>query len=187
VSPLDSVQTTAEFTVSWSGQDDASGIRFYTIYVSENGGEPEVWLSDTEVTSMAYTGSDGSTYAFRSTAADHVGNRSIRGTEPEAVTTVQVPTSIERTDLPAEFSLSQNYPNPFNPSTVIRFGLPEAADVRLEVYDLAGRRVAVLTDGSRAAGWHTVSFNGSGLSSGVYVYRLRAGDFVQSRKLVLVK
>ncbi|MFU8860581.1 MAG: T9SS type A sorting domain-containing protein [Cyclonatronaceae bacterium] len=187
VSPLDSVQTTTEFTVSWSGEDDASGIRFYTIYVSENGGEPEVWLSDTEATSMAYTGNDGSTYAFRSTAADQVGNRSVRGTEPEAVTTVQVPTSIERTDLPAEFSLAQNYPNPFNPSTVIRFGLPEAADVRLEVYDLAGRRVAVLTDGSRSAGWHTVTFDGSALSSGVYVYRLRAGDFVQSRKLVLVK
>jgi hypothetical protein len=187
VSPLDSVQTTAEFTVSWSGEDDASGIRFYTVYVSENGGEPEVWLSDTEATSMTYTGNDGSTYTFWSSAADQVGNRSVRGTEPEAVTTVQVPTSIERTDLPAEFSLSQNYPNPFNPGTVIRFGLPEAADVRLEVFDLAGRRVAVLTDGTRAAGWHTVTFNGSGLSSGVYVYRLRAGEFVQSRKLVLVK
>jgi hypothetical protein len=187
VSPLDSVQTTTEFTVSWSGEDDASGIRFYTIYVSENGGEPEVWLSDTEATSMAFTGSDGSTYAFRSTAADQVGNRSIRGTETEAVTTVQVSTSIERTDLPAGFILSQNYPNPFNPSTVIRFGLPETADVRIEVYDLAGRRVAVLTDGSRTAGWHTVTFEGSALSSGVYVYRLQAGDFVQSRKLVLLK
>ncbi|MCA1803103.1 MAG: T9SS type A sorting domain-containing protein [Rhodothermaceae bacterium] len=187
VSPLDSVQISTEFTVNWSGQDDASGIRFYTIYVSENGGEPEIWLSDTEASSMAFTGSDGSTYAFRSTAADQVGNRSVRGSEPEAVTTVQVPTSIERTDLPAEFSLSQNYPNPFNPSTVIRFGLPEAADVRLEVFDLAGRRVSVLTNGSRSAGWHTVAFEGSALSSGVYVYRLQAGDFVQSRKLVLVK
>jgi hypothetical protein len=187
LSPLDSVQTTTEFTVSWSGEDDASGIRFYTIYVSENGGEPVVWLSDTEATSMAYTGSDGSTYAFWSTAADQVGNRSVRGSEPGAVTTVQVPTSIERTDLPAEFSLSQNYPNPFNPGTVIRFGLPEAADVRVEVYDLAGRRVAVLANGSRSAGWHSVTFDGSALSSGVYIYRLQAGDFVQSRKLVLVK
>ena len=187
VSPLDSVQTTAEFTVSWSGQDDASGIRFYTIYVSENGGGPEIWLSDTEATTMAYPGSDGSTYAFWSSAADQVGNRSIRGSEPEAVTTVQVPTSIERTDLPAEFTLSQNYPNPFNPSTVIRFGLPEAADVRLEVFDLAGRRVGVLANETRAAGWHTVTFDGSALSSGVYMYRLRAGDFVQSRKLVLLK
>ncbi|MFU8860410.1 MAG: T9SS type A sorting domain-containing protein, partial [Cyclonatronaceae bacterium] len=187
VSPLDSVQTSADFTVSWSGQDDASGIRFYTIYVSENGAEPEVWLSETESTSMTYAGSDGSTYAFFSSAADHVGNRSVRGSGAEAVTTVQVPTSIEHTDMPAEFILSQNYPNPFNPGTIIRFGLPEAAEVRLEVYDLAGRRVAVLIDGNRAAGWHTVNFDGSTLSSGVYMYRLSTGDFVQTRKLLLLK
>ncbi|TVQ08228.1 MAG: T9SS C-terminal target domain-containing protein [Balneolaceae bacterium] len=187
MSPLDSVQTTAEFTVSWSGEDDASGIRLFSIYVSENGGEPTIWLPDTVEQSMVFQGTDGSVYAFWSTATDWTGNQSVRGSEPEAITTVQLPTSIERTDLPAEFTLSQNYPNPFNPATVIRFGLPEVAEVRLEVFDLTGRRVALLAGENRAAGWHTVSFDGSAVSSGVYVYRLRAGDFVQSRKFMLVK
>ena len=187
VDPLDSVQTSAGFNVSWSGSDDASGIQHYTIYVSENGAEPEIWLADTADQSQVFNGNDGSTYAFWSTATDWVGNRSEGGTEPEAVTTVQLPTSIEQPDLPAEFSLSQNYPNPFNPTTVIRFGLPEAADVRLEIYDIAGRRVAILADDTRAAGWYKVNFDGSALASGVYIYRLQAGDYVQSKKFVLVK
>jgi hypothetical protein len=91
------------------------------------------------------------------------------------------------TDIPREVSLSQNYPNPFNPATTIRFGLPEQADVRLEVYNLIGRRVAVLVSESRNAGWHTATFDASALASGVYFYRLQAGAMVITRKLTLVK
>jgi hypothetical protein len=90
-------------------------------------------------------------------------------------------------DLPAEFALEQNFPNPFNPSTTIRYALPEAAQVRLEVYTVAGQRVAVLASGEQRAGWHTVAFDGSSLASGVYIYRLEAGGFVQTRKLMLIK
>jgi hypothetical protein len=89
--------------------------------------------------------------------------------------------------LPAEFALEQNFPNPFNPSTTIRYALPEAAQVRLEVYTLTGQRVAVLASGEQRAGWHTASFDGSALASGVYIYRLQAGGFVQTRKLMLIK
>ena len=90
-------------------------------------------------------------------------------------------------DIPRDFALHQNYPNPFNPSTVIRFDLPRDVEVRLCVYDVLGRLVGVLVDGRVRAGRHSVEFRGDGLSSGVYFYRLEAGDFVSVKKMVLVK
>jgi hypothetical protein len=90
-------------------------------------------------------------------------------------------------ELPVEFTLDQNYPNPFNPTTTIRFGLPESADVSLEIYTVLGQRVMTLVNENRSAGWHTVSFNGAGLSSGVYVYRIQAGGYVSTKKFMLVK
>jgi predicted GH43/DUF377 family glycosyl hydrolase len=88
---------------------------------------------------------------------------------------------------PATFFLSQNYPNPFNPSTTIAFELPKTSFVSLIVYNTLGIKVATLVNGDKPAGIHTVQFNGSGLASGVYLYRLQAGQFVQTKKLVLVK
>ncbi len=85
------------------------------------------------------------------------------------------------------FALSQNYPNPFNPKTVVRSQLPVVSDVKLAIYDLLGREVAVLVDERRAAGSYQDTFDGSALASGVYVYRLRAGSFVESRTMCLVK
>lgn len=90
-------------------------------------------------------------------------------------------------EIPAECALMQNYPNPFNPSTTIKYELPRSAVVNLSVYDLLGRMVSVLVNERRDAGIHEVTFDGSGLASGVYFYRFSAGDFVQTRKLVLVK
>ena len=89
--------------------------------------------------------------------------------------------------LPKEFALHQNYPNPFNPITTIEFSLPESRLVRLEVFDIVGRNVSTLINTQKEAGFHSVQFNGSGLSSGVYLYRIQAGDFVQVKKLLLVK
>jgi hypothetical protein len=83
--------------------------------------------------------------------------------------------------------LWQNYPNPFNPRTEIRFQLPGTRWVTITIFDLLGREVATLLNESRAAGVHTVQFEGSGLASGVYLCRLRAGDYVQTRKLLLVR
>jgi hypothetical protein len=89
--------------------------------------------------------------------------------------------------LATEASLQQNYPNPFNPLTVVSFQLPAVSEVRLAVYDLLGREVATLVNERRAAGSHSVRFDASGLASGAYFYRLTAGNFVQTRKLMLVK
>ena len=93
----------------------------------------------------------------------------------------------EEVQLPAQVQLHQNYPNPFNPLTVIGFTLPADSEVRLEVYNILGERVAVLADERRTAGTHQVSFNASRLSSGVYLYRLTTGDRVQTRKMMLIK
>jgi len=94
--------------------------------------------------------------------------------------------------LPTTFGLSQNYPNPFNPSTTIDFALPENTHVKLEVFNILGRRVAVLLDRDMEAGthnlvWNSTSGSGSQVASGVYFYRLKAGDYVGSRKMLLLK
>jgi len=89
--------------------------------------------------------------------------------------------------VPDEFRLGANYPNPFRASTEVRFGLPEAAEVSLEVYDMLGRRVAVLASERMEAGFHRARLDGSRLSSGVYVYRLVAGDFAETKRMVVVR
>jgi uncharacterized protein (DUF1501 family) len=89
--------------------------------------------------------------------------------------------------VPASYTLMQNYPNPFNPLTTIVYDLPDPAHVRIAVYDSAGEEVAVLVDAGMEAGRKSVDFNGSWLSSGVYFYRMTAGSFSESRKMVLVR
>jgi choice-of-anchor A domain-containing protein/uncharacterized repeat protein (TIGR01451 family) len=88
---------------------------------------------------------------------------------------------------PDIYSLSQNYPNPFNPSTVIEFSLPEAAEVSLKVYDITGREIALLASGNYAKGKHSFNFEARGLSSGIYFYRIIAGGFVDTKRMVLLK
>jgi hypothetical protein len=89
--------------------------------------------------------------------------------------------------IPAPFSLEQNYPNPFNPSTTIRYGLPNRSHVTLSVYNTLGQQVVQLVNGEMEAGFHEVRFNGEGLSSGVYFYRIQAGAYVETKKLILTK
>jgi hypothetical protein len=91
------------------------------------------------------------------------------------------------TEIPEKFALNQNYPNPFNPSTVVSCQLPVAGHVRLAVYDMLGRQVAVLADGQYPAGQFAFRFDGSRLASGVYFCRLMAGSFVSTTKMVLQK
>lgn len=101
-------------------------------------------------------------------------------------TVTDVPTGPTET-LPRRFQLHQNYPNPFNPTTAISFELPVAENTRLEVFNVLGQRVAVLTDQWLPAGSHTIGFDGSNLASGVYLYRLKTDTHEDTRKMVMVK
>ena len=89
--------------------------------------------------------------------------------------------------IPTDYSLSQNYPNPFNPSTTISYTLPNSESVELIVYDVLGNKVAVLDKGYKAGGKYSHIFDSSNLSSGNYFYTLRAGNFVQTKKMLLIK
>lgn len=101
------------------------------------------------------------------------------------ITAVDVPGGVST---PTTFELQQNYPNPFNPSTQIKYGLPKAGHVRLEVYDVLGQRVAVLIDGEKAAGYYDVTFFAPGMPSGLYFYRLSVdGKLLLSRKMLLLR
>ncbi len=91
------------------------------------------------------------------------------------------------TEIPANYSVSQNYPNPFNPSTKINFALPKQGLVTIKVYDMLGKEIETLVNEVKSAGQYTVDFDGSRLSSGVYFYRIQANDFVDVKRMMLVK
>jgi hypothetical protein len=96
-------------------------------------------------------------------------------------------TSVIDNNTPSEFTLSQNYPNPFNPATIIRFSLPVQSFVELRVYNINGEEVALLVNQVKDAGSYDLKFDASGLSSGTYIYRLRAGNQVLTQKMILMK
>ncbi len=90
-------------------------------------------------------------------------------------------------ELPTQFSLSQNYPNPFNPSTVIEFSIPQSSKVSLKVYDMLGREILNLIDEQKSAGQYKVNLNASALSSGIYLYKLVANNYSETKKMMLLK
>jgi hypothetical protein len=121
-------------------------------------------------------------------AVDGTGNPWVSGTSGQ-LTTTAVLSAVEADNMvPAHFTLDQNYPNPFNPSTSVRFTLPHAARVELVIFNMLGQRVASPVNGAMfEAGSHTVQFDARGLATGVYLYRLTAGTFTETRKMVLVR
>jgi len=93
----------------------------------------------------------------------------------------------EYVGIPKEYNLFQNYPNPFNPTTNINYSVPGRSYISLKVYNLLGQEVATLFEGMQLAGNYTVTFNAEELSSGVYLYQLRANDYISTKKLILLK
>jgi len=98
-----------------------------------------------------------------------------------------VNTDVAEQAAPLRFSLDQNYPNPFNPTTVVTYQLPVAAQVRLSVYNLLGQEVAVLVNGQKDPGIYEATFDAANHPSGMYLYRLHAGSYVQTRAMILVR
>ncbi len=89
--------------------------------------------------------------------------------------------------VPNQYELSQNYPNPFNPSTTIRFSLPKQTQLKINIYNMLGEQVATIAEGMYESGYHKVTFDASNLPSGTYIYRLQSNDFVQVKKMILLK
>lgn len=181
-------------TLQWqdpSAAADGDTASYFVVYRAlspdtVNINNPKLILAVTGIDTLRYTDAtavNGASYQYLVTSADRLDNESA-ATAKISVTVTGVP------DEPAAartYSLSQNYPNPFNPVTTIEFSLGASGPVSVRVYDMLGRTVAVPAEGDFAAGTHRFTFNGSNLASGVYIYRIVAGTFVQSRKMVLQK
>ncbi|MBN2012767.1 T9SS type A sorting domain-containing protein, partial [candidate division KSB1 bacterium] len=135
-------------------------------------------LADDFFTATSYVGAFGTeNWLLGWTALDQLGYVDI-------TTSLVNPTD---PSLPTAYELSQNYPNPFNPTTSIRYAVPVNGNVTLSVYNLMGQKVATLVNEFRVAGYHTAQLDGSNLASGVYIYRLEAGNTVMNKKLMLLK
>ncbi|MGA2623169.1 MAG: LamG-like jellyroll fold domain-containing protein [Bacteroidota bacterium] len=122
-------------------------------------------------------------------ATDTVKVRNLRWNGKPANTYLRIPMDVPSTGkaLPKEFRLEQNYPNPFNPATSIRFALPKSSYVTLKVFNLLGQEVGALVNGELQAGYHDVTWDASKMPSGMYFYRIQAGRFVETKKLLLMK
>ncbi|MCB9357672.1 MAG: T9SS type A sorting domain-containing protein [Calditrichaeota bacterium] len=168
-------------SVAWSTASETNLDRFE---VTRNGSAVDIVSASNNVNGATYSYFDadvtmGVEYTYELVCVSLNGEREVLATQsatPSATTTIV-----------SEFALHQNYPNPFNPTTSIRFDLAEASEVTLKVFNVAGQEVANLVSGNLVAGAHTVSFDGATLTSGVYLYRLTAGEFTQTQKMMLLK
>ncbi len=179
--------------VDYGGLIETSDIAFYNIYRGEESGftpsaANKIATIETNSETIRYNDAeyDGSVeYYYVIQVIDRNGNKAL---SKEVSTT----TSVENEAVPTVYSLAQNYPNPFNPATTIKFGIPQAADVTIKIYDILGQEVQTLVNRNLAAGFHTVNFNASNLISGMYIYRIQANgvdgsNFTDVKKMLLVK
>jgi len=178
--------------LTWSPNDDED-LQFYGIYKStQDGFNPDTMViytyATTDTVYLDTLVTQDGTYYYRISAFDYSGN--------ESEYSDQVGDLYLAIDdallVPEQFALHQNYPNPFNPITNLRYDLPEQAQVTLTVYDLMGREVTQLVNTTQEAGYRSVQWNatdktGKPVSAGVYLYQIRAGEFVQTKKMVLLK
>jgi hypothetical protein len=176
--------------LSWAAPTDPD-IDVYDIYRGTTAGfDPGATTPIASVKGIEYTDnavSPGTQYYYRINAVDFGGNKGPYSDEVSIVTGIKTEQGI-----PTDFALRQNYPNPFNPSTEIAFALPKAVRVNLSVYTITGEQIATLVEQEMAAGNYTVTWNGADfsgrpVSSGLYLYRIEAGDFVSVRKMVMLK
>ncbi|MDG5767104.1 SusE domain-containing protein [Balneolales bacterium ANBcel1] len=164
---------------------------FFEEHSDDEGAEPTLSLSFEHLDQLleeqqVEIGSDFSVYWTVLAERDNV---SRRAANPHEITLLRgvVTGASSPAEQPDDFLLKQNYPNPFNPSTQIRFALPEQSHVNITVYNVLGQRITTLLNETRASGWHEVTFDASGLSSGVFLYRIEAGGHVETRQMMFVK
>ena len=165
--------------------------KYYTVYKRDitAGGSFETLVNVTETAFVDLNVIIGNSYEYYVTATDFANNEGeISNSYTLMITSVD---NLENA-IPDEFALGQNYPNPFNPTTSISYQLPVSGTVRLQVFNLNGELVTTLVNGEMSAGYHTVEWNGltstgRSIASGVYLYRIQANEFVQVRKMIMMK
>jgi hypothetical protein len=176
----------SDFIVRWKAVPDED-VRYYAVYRSTAqdfdlaGMTPHATIADTTYTDVGVIG--GTTYYYRITAIDFSGNQSI-SSEPIGTTIVGVE-NLE--SLPTQFALYQNFPNPFNPATQIAYDVPTESNVSIILYNALGQEVRTIFDSRQTPGRHVVAFDASGLASGLYFYKMTAGEHVSIRKMNFVK
>jgi len=182
------------YTIMWEAEDNV-GIDSTTIHYSVDGGQTWMHIVDLEGNPESYdwivTGPPSSECRVKVTCCDAIGRCGSDISDEDFCPPYKIVargfTIAPESTLPKEFGLSQNYPNPFNAETIITFHLPSDVNVHLVVYNIKGQKVAHLVKGKVEAGHHTVSWNATDLSSGVYFYTVNAGNFTATRKMVLLK
>lgn len=174
-------------SLNWSGpvEEDFSFFNIYRQDILTN--EPAVVFTTTDSFYVDQELSDVGAYEYWVTAVDMSGLESDASSIVSAVLSAE-----EKMGMPTEFALKQNYPNPFNPSTQIQYALPTETRVLISIYDLTGRRVRTLVNEVQSAGHRSVMWNatneiGRPVSAGMYIYTIQAVDFIQNRKMVLLK
>ncbi len=193
-SPINNTELKATAaTLSWFTPAQSKAKLSYTVEYSESNNfanskiasglsEPQLNISGLK---------ENTTYYWRAKSVDPQGTSS-KFSEVALFRTSGKVTGVEEQEIPSQFELSQNYPNPFNPTTVISYALPKNTFVTIKVYDMLGREVKTLVNKENAAGRYSVDWNGddnfgSKVSTGAYVYRITAGDFVSVKKMILIK
>ncbi|MBI3004881.1 MAG: fibronectin type III domain-containing protein [Ignavibacteriales bacterium] len=188
--------TSTKIGLKWGKNAEADFLR-YRIYRATSP-NPATKVDSTTAgstdTSKTFTGlSNGTRYYLRITAVDSAGNESAFSNEVNAAPDATLAVEDLMNQIPKEFSLAQNYPNPFNPSTIIRYGLPERSRVKLVVYDMLGREVAVLVNDEQEARFYETTWNANA-PTGIYFYRITAVaavnpdySFTQVKRMILLR
>jgi hypothetical protein len=179
---FEAVPGNGRITLRWSTASETDNDHFEVL--RDGGMMSRIAGALNSTTESHYTWIDGNVengveYTYALVAVD------VNGTREELATVDATPST--NAAIITEYALHQNYPNPFNPTTSISFDLVEEGFVSLKVYNVLGRSVATIADGRMGSGRHVVAFDATGLPSGVYVYRLEAGDFVDQKKMLLMK
>lgn len=162
----------------------------WDLYFSGNGGSTwEAVVSDLPKSQLSYDWTVPQTATQQGVIRVVQDNQNgIQYDDYSGVFTIEIPTVISETEAQlSSYKLFPAYPNPFNPQTKLRYSLPHSENVSLIIYDLLGNEIKTLAKGEKPAGTYEVKFDGSDLPSGIYIYRLEAGDYTAVRKLVLLK
>jgi len=159
-------------------------VESYTVYAAKDSGAFQPIGSTTADSMLVNLDMYTHKYSFYALAKDNVGN--VETTRP-APAISDITNGVGEAVIPTEFALYQNYPNPFNPATEIAFSLSVKVRATLRIYDMLGREIATLIDEEKNPGRYSIRWDAGRYASGVYFYRLIAGDFVQTRKLSLIK